>query len=110
MLAEPALTSKSMPVAVPIDPPFAVKAPETVSRLTPLPALPLELSVEKVTPPLKVTDVASTAAPPVAEIELPVPGILKIPLLLATKPAPASVVTERLEKLKVDDAFVCRSS
>src|SRR5262245_20102864 len=101
----PPLIDTSVPVALVIAPPLAVKVP-VVSPVIwmPLPVLLADDTVEKVAPPPpRLMLVRSTAAPPLAVIVLPLPPTVMVDWLglaapLPFRPKPPSAVTARLEK------------
>src|SRR3954462_2604263 len=79
----PPLTANAGPVGPLMLPAERLTLPLTLLRLTPVPVLFVDVSVLKVQPPV-VVFVTSSAAPPVAFSTLLEPGMLTVPLLLAS--------------------------
>ena len=83
---EPAFRSNAMPVELVILPPFIITEPVTLSRLTPLAPLLVDVIEANVAPDPKEVLVISRAVR--AVIALAVPPILMVPPALAIKPMP----------------------
>src|SRR5689334_2580452 len=97
----PALMSTALPAAPVIDPAAAEKVPLPVeSRLMPAPGLLVEVALSSTTEP--PVERMSTAGPPVLfTVVVGGEGTVRVPALLASRPVPPVVVTEKLDRLKV---------